>query len=54
MFSDKIDVVYSQWPKVSEAILKEVNERKIQPNFETDLGKYFMLVDLNEIVILFS
>ncbi|CAH1183900.1 unnamed protein product [Phaedon cochleariae] len=37
MFTDKIDVVYSEWPKISEAILKEVDERKIHPNFETDL-----------------
>ncbi|CAH1114739.1 unnamed protein product [Psylliodes chrysocephalus] len=38
-YPEQIDIIYNEWPKVSEAILKEADDRKISCPVETTLGK---------------
>lgn len=44
IYPEKTDIIYSEWPKVAEAIIQEVTERKINITNESDYG---MLVILN-------
>ncbi|KAJ8910967.1 hypothetical protein NQ315_003660 [Exocentrus adspersus] len=37
-YPDKIDVIYTEWPKISNAIIKEGQERNITLSNETDLA----------------
>lgn len=44
LFDDKIDIIYNEWPKVSEAILEEINDRKIiLPNLNLDVSSTSLL-----------
>lgn len=41
MFPENIDIIYTEWLKVADAILKEVSERKVSLTYESDYGEYY-------------
>lgn len=42
--TEKVDIIYTTWPRVSSAILQEIRERNVSLEVGSDLGKYLSIV----------